>query len=334
VLPQPIERYRLGWLGEAAEAAPESLLFSRRLAAATIVEARSRVPLLFPLGDVRERHELLRALAVLAAQEPRIDVRGWLEGLVDGLSRAWRFGDLIIHRQGAKGTSFLGIAALTAAVCRRVRGIDQSIEIEHAGEMVEWAAALGATVCPVATPTYSEEAASELVAAFYGGTSDEFLPSVTPEIHRLIGDLLVIDDDSPVVDFAKAFGGADIDRLRTLVGNYASTYVVPEDMDAAIQKFNDAVRGYESRADRIKSLGLVAIGLASAKAAGLVKPEQALIPLGAAILTGLIVIGGEEFAHRSTIVGRLLDAANGALSARRPGPVLVARMRRRLKAAK
>ena len=67
----------------------------------------------------------------------------------------------------------------------------------------------------MATLRTSEEAASELVAAFYGGTSSESLPAVTPEVHRLIGDLLVIDDDSPVVDFARAFGGADIDRFRT-----------------------------------------------------------------------------------------------------------------------
>ena len=307
VLPQPIERYPLSWLGEAAEAAPDGLLFSRRLAAATIVEARSRIPLLFPLADMRERHELLRALAGLAGRESRTEVRGWLDGLVDALSRAWRFGDLIVHRQGAKGTSYVGIAALTAAVCSRVRGIDRTIEIEHAGETVEWATALGATVCPVATPSYSEEAASELVAAFYGGTPSESLPAVTPEVHRLIGDLLVIDDDSPVVDFARAFGGADIDRFRTLVGDYASTYVVPEDLDAAVKKFNDAVRGYESRADRIKSLGLVSLGLAAAKATGMVTPEQTLIPSWRRDIVG--PVGDPEARNSRTGVPSLADSS-------------------------
>jgi hypothetical protein len=68
VLPQPIDRYPEQWLSAVAEATPQNLLFSRRLASATISDARRRVPFLYTPLSPAERYALLHALATNAKE--------------------------------------------------------------------------------------------------------------------------------------------------------------------------------------------------------------------------------------------------------------------------
>jgi hypothetical protein len=269
LLPQPIDRYPLDWVGALAETAPGALLFTRRLSAATMVDARNRFPFLYPAVEFDDKHRALRAISELAAREPAgSPTAAWLEGLIETLGHSWRWAEVVLHREGATGMSQLGIAALASAVYNRFRGRDSTLEIQLAGRAVEWAAALGASVCPTETEGYSDEPASSLVAAFHTGSLSRAIPTVDPAIHHLVGDLLSIDDDTPVVSFAMAFGGADIDRLRNLVETMAREHVTPDDLAEAVSKFNAAVRAYEPRADRIRSLRVASLGLAAGIALG------------------------------------------------------------------
>ena len=106
VLPQPIERYPLAWLGEAAEAAPDGLLFSRRLAARKLSSRRvpaflscSRLPTCVNGMSYCVRWRCSPATENRGTGSSRLTGRssGRLES---GVALRRR----IIHRQGAKGT--------------------------------------------------------------------------------------------------------------------------------------------------------------------------------------------------------------------------------------
>lgn len=329
VLPQPVDRYPERWLNTAAEVAPRNLLFSRRLAAATISEARRRVPLLYPPLSPVERYTLLHLVATHASELVGEQKSNHLIRLVTELGDAWAQAEWAVQSRGAMGTSHLGIGGIAASVYEQITGRDLRIELWSAAQKIEWAAALGAHAFPSLSAGYDETNACQLVAGVYGPMQNNQIVSPSAALSA-VTDLLAIDSKVSAVEFSKEFSSADINRLRDLILRLTRENVEQDQLSDAIRKFNAEVRRYEKRPDLLKSLNVVGLISAGTVAAGVIDSSvQKSVPL-AGILLGFVVNRIiDEVPRYSAVAGRIVDFLNSVLTGRaNPGAVLVARARK------
>ncbi len=206
VVPQAIDRYDSHWLGEAAEAAPHALLLSRRLAAASLLETRRRWPIFFAPIGIDERVAILSVLAKAVDHVPN-RTKLWFSSLLETLTVNWLDGELNVNHQGAMGTSICGVPELAAALVRRARGHDARLEFWSAGMDVEWAAALGAAVCPKGADAYSEDGLVELIAGLFSVAGHEGVVVVAPEAFVALDEILAVDSDVPLVPSGRSSAG-------------------------------------------------------------------------------------------------------------------------------
>jgi hypothetical protein len=330
----------MGLLAAAAEAAPDALLLSRRLAAATVLETRRRWPVFYPPIEVTERAAAIKALAGFADMAPAGPVKIWISSLLETLTNAWLNAEVQVTRQGAMGTGAYGLAALAGNFVRGVHGVDARLELWSAGSDVEWAAALGAAVCPKGAQGYSEDRGVDLIASLLSLDGRERVVTTTPETFVALEDLLAVDSDVPLVPFAKELASDDINRLRACVQGLASWNLDRDYMGDAVDKFNAEVRRYERRTDRLRSLNVVGF-VASAALAGAsaASPSfrQAIGPfasLGPAMASGLFLLVREQLASASPKLSAAIDHANAMLAGVPANAVLVSRLRKEVKIAK
>ncbi|MBK8253655.1 MAG: hypothetical protein IPK82_13435 [Polyangiaceae bacterium] len=336
LLPQSLDRYDRTWLNRAAEAAPNALLMSRRLAAATIVDARQRVPLLFPPLGSAERHILLH---VLATQLPQV-----VEGIdaqkfnkfVTELASNWANFESFISDRGAMGTMHLGIGFLAGELYEYFTGRDMRFELWTAAPKIEWAGALNAHAFPTAIDGHDETAACDMIAGLYTPHKKRSTTVAPPAALTAIENILSIDNKVPIVPFAKEFWSKDIVRLRHLVLQIASQNVDEDHLRVAIKKFNAEVRHYERRPDLVKPLNLVGLISATMAATGAIDDSiRHLVPVMGILLGFLVSRIVDEIPARSTNAGKLFDLMNSLLTMRaNPNAVLVARAKKHLKVLK
>jgi len=332
LLPQAVDRYPEKWLSDIAERAPQNLLLSRRLAAATMADARRRVPLLFPPLSPAERYALLHALAEHAEKLVGRAHKERFVSFLGELGTAWSATEWSVQARGALGTSHLGVGALASAVYEQVTGRDVRVEIWFAAQKVEWGAALGAHVFPGAVDGYDETNACDLVAGLYGpqiGHKPDIVPTTALSA---ITEILAIDNRVSVVDFAKEFSSPDIKRLRDVAIRLARENVDEEFLASAIAKFNAEVRHYERRPDQLKTLNIVGWLSAGLTAANAVEPSiKQVVPLGTMLLGYLVHRIIDEIPRYSAAAGTTVDFLNSLLTRRaRPDAVLVARTRKEI----
>ena len=333
LLPQAVDRYPAKWLSAVSETAPDALLFSRRLASATISDARRRIPFLYPPLSPRERYSLLNAVADNAEALVGGGKAQDLVRFLAEIGNRWSNAEWSVQARGATGTSHLGIGGVAAAVYEQITGRDLRLELWAAAQKVEWAAALGSHVFPATSTGYDEANACELIAGIYC-TSRRNAPTTVPSL--MIGavpNLLTIDNSISVVEFSNEFASSDINRLRSLIHGISSEVTDSAELDEALTKFNAEVRHYERRPNQLNSLNLIGLLSATAAAAGAV-PEsvQTTVPL-AGHLAGYVVNRILDEAPRYlSSAGTVIDFLNSALTFRaRPDVVLVARARREIK---
>ncbi|MFT3927074.1 MAG: hypothetical protein QM778_31295 [Myxococcales bacterium] len=329
LLPQPLDRYPLDWLCSVAESAPTGLLFSRRLAAATISDARRRVPFLFPPLSPAERYTLLHALSENAAEIVGASRQDRFARFLGEIGAAWCRAEWAVQDRGAMGTMSCGIGVMASALYEQIRGADLRLELTTAAQKVEWAAALGAHVFPATNDGYDESNACDLVAGIYG-TLKAPSRTVPPSALSTITDLLAIDNRVSVVDFANEFSSADIVRLRQLVLRLTRENIDEDFLKDAVAKFNAEVRRYEKRPDLLGKVNVVGLFSAGATAMGAVDPTiKAVVPLAGFVLGFIVNRALEELPRHSAHGGAVVDFCNAALSGRfNSEPVLVARAKK------
>lgn len=264
LLPQSLDRYPLSLLQELADVAPSSLLFSRRLTSATIVDSRRRMPLLYPPFGTLERAEFLRTLQ-RAESDPII--KNVANALSGELARIWTTAESFVHYRGAMATGALGAGAIIAAIHKQLTGRDVFLELFSSSSSVEWAGVLGATVFPVEVDGYSEQIACEICASAYSGIKKEKIPTSFGEVETIVQGLLTLDNDAPILEMEEVFSNSDVDRIGQIVQKIAENKLTPEFLNAEIEKINKQVKAYERESDRLKRWNLVGLGSSIAGAA-------------------------------------------------------------------
>jgi len=323
VAPQSVDRYRLRFLSRLLVESPGSLLLSRRLGAAAIVDARHRIPLLYPALGVLERHYLLLELADIAANHPSRMVQMFLGSLLPNLCQTWCIAESVVHRYGAMSASWLGIGHFVAAFLKAQTGRDHLIELSSASTSVEWSSAVGATVVPVVSGTYSEQVGTELCASLYSGLRRGHAEPFQPEMETVLNGILTIDNDAPVLEVVEAISGADVERLQEIVRGISTRNLDPDFLKSAIDRFNGKVSRFERSEDRLKRLKIVALaGIVASYLAPLPLPARQFMSAGFWLLDVLLLGLKPSGKKRS----RLLDFVRGLNAWTSSDVVLVSRL--------
>ncbi len=339
VLPQPLDRYRPDWLSEVADNAPHGLLFSRRLAAATIADARRRIPLLYPPLGPADRYLLLHTLLTNSQKLVKADKEGQFVASLKYLSSTWAQTEWLVQSRGAMGTTAFGVGGLSAMLFEHLTGRDLRLELWGAGLKVSWAAALGSHAFPYKSDghDYDETALCDFVASVYSPIQNLKISTVPPLALTAIADILAINNNVPVIDFAEGFSTVTISRLRKFILNISKESSDAESLESAIRSFNREVRHYENRADRLQRVDIVGLLAGVAVASGVVvNPDIArMAPLAAPILGFLLGIAIDEAPRRYEGAGAIVDFLNSVLTCRNnPDAVLIARARKDVAALK
>lgn len=325
VLPQSIDRYNVDWLQKAADVSSGSIILSRKLAAATVADARKRMPFLFPPLSARERYELLHYLVSVftALPEPK---RSLCEKFIEELAQAWAMMDWSINSRGSVGTSHIGVGLIASSLVKHITGRDISLELWAAASKVEHASALGAHAFAQVTAGYDETKACDLVAGLYSSHSSLMPRKALTAVEGILG----IDSRVPIVPFAKEFYSEDVARFRRLVVRMGRENVDNESLVDTIERFNSTVRKYEKRPDLLKALNVVGLTSATATAIGVVPDEtRHLVPLLGTLFGYICHRLYDELPRISGNVGKIMDLANAYLAGvRAPDVVMVARMKR------
>lgn len=208
LLPQSVERYDSEWIGNLADAAPNSLLMSRRLSLIAASDQRRRNVLYqFPAGTY-ERRAILRAL--LRFNDRTEPLAQFLTSLGLALSEYWPWAEYRQHSQGAMASLTGALAWHASALAKMVFKRNLFVELSAASQNVEWAGALGAHLVHDETDGYSSVGADRLCVALTSGGSKQ--EQTTREVRdlELAQKLLVFNNDTDVLEFVNFLGQGDL----------------------------------------------------------------------------------------------------------------------------
>jgi hypothetical protein len=326
ILPQAIDRYPLGLLNTLADAAPESLLFSRRLAAATVSSLRERIPLLYAPVGPRQRYEILHALSRILSESPDKN-HAYGYRVIAELGAIWSKSENSLQTLGAMGVGFSGISPVASAVYKHGTGKDIALELWGAAHKVEWSIALGSHVFPHSSEVYNENPACEFIAGLYSPVWGRGRGIVPPLAMSAVADVLSIDNNAPVIEFAKEFESAEIERFRRVIFKLSGGKGSAEELAVAVRDFNAAIRHYEKRPGLLKALNL--IGMVSAQIASSVDPTLTkLVSPMSFFLKFIFDRLIDELPRKNAYAGQLIDYLNSALTGKpNADAVLVSRIR-------
>lgn len=339
ICPHASDRYPVRLLEKLASSAPASLLLSRRLALATAVDSRHRIPLLYPDLTIKERVELLRSLLKAAARLKDPKQAAVLDAFVRDIGRIWNSTEDLLHRRGAMANAALGITFPMNRMFEAAGLPPRDAELMSAAMTVEWAGAITATVQPIEASGYDERPYTEVIANLYTGLKMGEAPSCAPSSNVRVSDVLAIGSNVPVVDFAKSFRSAEIERLRTCLHDLTLHQYRKDAVEDSVVAFNKEVSRYAGAAGRIERwdfMGLILTGAGALPPAATGVKEIAtagtIVSLGLWMINRLKRLIEDGMITDPTIMA-WVETTLAALYSTTPEAILVQRLQQRLKPA-
>ncbi|MCU1739575.1 MULTISPECIES: hypothetical protein [unclassified Pseudomonas] len=316
VLPGKIPMYSIGFLAKLLEVAPKSIIFSKRLAAASIAESRRRNPLLFPsLNNVERRAvlDLLSATSGVGANE--------LPGIfVQHFSEVWPSLEYSFNDLGALGMLRNGLSQIATGIAKKYHAIDLAPAIQVSMASVEWAAALGAVYNPIKTPDFDEGPFAEFCGSIMTGVKQDSIVAPVCDMSALIEGVLCLDNDAPIIEVSEVFDGSDMSSLQKLIQEKS---VSNTDFSEYVKSLNGKVKRFEKNQAKVQLLDLV--GLAGGFAAiASTSGVASYVPIGAWVLQK-IFMQSDSFVH-----GPVLDWVRAKTYMTTQDVVLVSRLRKKM----
>jgi hypothetical protein len=230
LLPQSTDRYEPKLLNDLAQRAPESLVWSRALCAATMIELRRRLyPWFFPGFGLRERHERLRRASMRRPEVPSASFLLQPAKFSSFLAHVWARGEWHTHLKGAMGALYPGggFGTLLAEQVEYELKRDLRLEAVEAGTSIETAAALSATIVPMHRPEFSLLGLTEMGSVLFSKLSDAPARGTLPIAFDLP------DRSYPAMELAR-LDSPELRRMRALVA------AMLQGLDGAISGAPDA----------------------------------------------------------------------------------------------
>ncbi|MFD2631156.1 hypothetical protein [Idiomarina piscisalsi] len=213
VVPQNLSRYSQSLLLDIISVDPNAIIFSRRLAAATIKAIQSKTKIMGATFSSDEQYHFLHRCARVNIPE--------VQKLASILSEQWQFGEFLLDKEGATSAHQLGVSRL-AAKSFQERGKDLLIELTSAGSSYEYAQGLGAHHFPFDSNDYSEAAACQVISGLYNGVAKQTKQIRESELSTLLSEILTINNDMDILELDNALSSSLTRSLPNIVKEYAN----------------------------------------------------------------------------------------------------------------
>lgn len=328
IAPNEYKFYSQTFMERILEANPEAIIFTRRLSLATIADSRKRTPILYPPFGNEERRQILDSLRAIESEK----FGDLAQCFRQHLGQTWAELEYSFDKQAAFASIHHGIGRIANSLLLQKTGSDHFIETSHAAISVEWAAALGATYFPVEIADYSEFHHASLCASILSGVNNNYDLMPASHLSVFLNDILMIDNDAPVLEVADVFTGFDLTDARSL---YSKTNGIV-DLNDFIKSLNTKVRHYEKSVQKTRSADVLGIiGSVIAPTASIIGPNligptaagaAALIPIGAWLVNHLL----QNIDAGNVKMGGILTWLRAKHHQTTPDAVLVSRLRGRI----
>jgi hypothetical protein len=323
LFPQNVTRYQTRFVEKLVDANSDNVMLSRQIALRTVVDTRLRNPLLYPTLPISDRQGVLRALYHLAKSVDMPNVQQLLNSLLIELTRIWSSSEIFLGERGAMGTLGVGYAPLLSSMIKVTTEKDLSFEIMTSSQSVEWAGAFNATLCPTGDEDHVSNTAK--VATLYSGIQRKRNVEFVERVNVALEGVLTIGRFVPAIEFAETFQGPDIDRFRRIIQALTTQHQDSQDLGEAVIRFNESVRAFEHRRDRLNTWDIKGLLLdAAVTNAGVNVPFSGFF-------VGLLTMAISAVGKRHGALSEAVDKITASMTGADPGAILVSRMRQRVK---
>lgn len=296
VIPQNLARYSQDLLLDILSVDPNSVIFSRQLAASTIQGIQSKIGIVGTTFSSDEQYHFLNHLSRIDSQE--------VKRLAAVLSEQWQFGESIVNREGATAAFRLGISNLAIRGYQE-KGQDYLIELSTASSSYEFAQGLKAHHFPFDGDTYSENAACHIVSSLYNGVLSDSNKIKESELSVLLNDIFTINNDMDILELDSSLSHSLIRSLPGIVSDYSS--LDEHTLFNKMRILRQEVRDIERNKKRITKLNLSGF-IPTAIGAGMELYNQkggAFVALGGWLLNVLNVYAQSSDLFNNPIFTRL-----------------------------
>ena len=314
--------YQSKLLAKILEASPNSVIFSKRLAAASIAESRRRNPLLFPNLNNVERRSILDLLASTNDKSSNV-----LHGiLIEHFSQVWPELEYSFSDLGAIAMMRNGLGKIAEGIAKKYHGVELGPTIYGTMASVEWAAALGAAYSPINTDKFNEGALAEFSASIMTGVKEKSLITPVCDMNLLLNGVLCLDNDASISEIEETFNGSDLRLLQKAIYENANSN---DALLEYISSINIQVRKFEKKQNKLKKMDLLGlVGAASALSGAFAAPAAAtvaaFIPISAWVLQK-VFLQSDSFAQ-----GPILDWIRAKSAVTSQDAVLISRLRQHI----
>lgn len=297
VIPQNLARYPQGLLQEIIEVNPNAVIFSRRLAAATIQGIQKKTGIVGVTFSSDEQYEFLNSCA-------RSNSEG-LKILAKSLSEQWQFSEYMIDKEGAASVFRAGLSNLAISLFK-AKGRDLSIELASASSSFEFAQGLNAHHFPYDSDQYSEVSACGAISALYNGVAENPQFIRESEVRMLLERVLAINNEMSILELDDALTSNNLRVIPNILKNYSG--LSGDELNQKLYKLRKDLLQIESNKQRLAALDFtgslmpIMVGLI-AESSGI--PNGSYIGLGAWALNALCHYGSKPKLAESSIFTRL-----------------------------
>lgn len=322
VVPGRLQMYPTGLLAKILEAAPNSVIFSKRLAAAAIAESRRRNPLLFPNLNNVERRSVLDLLTNIGDKKSN----ALSSVFIEHFSQVWPSLEYSFSDLGAIGMMRNGLGRVAEGIAKEHHGIELGPFIYETMASVEWAAALGAVYSPIKTSNFDEGPLAEFSASIMTGVNQKSTIAPVFDMNLLMTGLLCLDNDAPIAEINETFKGTDLISLTKVFYEHANS---SESLSNYINELNKKIKTFEKNQNKLQKMDLLGLVSAASAIAGtfnssFATTSAAYIPVSVWILQK-IFMQSESLAH-----GPILDWIRAKRFNTTSDTVLISRLRQKL----
>lgn len=295
-VPQNLARYSQELLLDIISVNPNVIIFSRRLAAATIQGIQKKSGIVGTTFSSDEQYHFLH-------QCSRTDIPE-VQRLAQMLSEQWQFGEFLVNKEGATSAHRLGISNL-AVKAFQARGQDLVIELTSASSSYEYAQGLGAHHFPFDGDNYSEVASCQVVSGLYNGVVADSQQIRESELSMLLSEIFAVNNDMGILELDSALSSSLIRSLPNIAKEYAN--MDEEERFNKLRALKQELKTIESNKARLSKLNIsgfaptlvgASMELANVKGGG-------LVALGGWVLNALKVYADESELKNNPIFTRL-----------------------------
>lgn len=190
----------------------------------------------------------------------------------------------------------------------------------QASNSIEWAAANNAVLCPVGPLARNEER----LAYLYSGVREGWNLEIETSPNIATDAILTIAQYVPVIELAQTFTSTEIKRFRQLIVDVTHNKS-SEEINAAIQDFNENVKRFERNRNRIDTWDVKGVTLDT----GLEVANSAIPFMGFVTKQIGRILKHKGANHKK--IGEIVDRVQSKVYRTSPNVILVSKMRDKVK---